>query len=213
MADTTYQTDAVYHKQGGNELVVSNSGQITTESGGEIEIESGGSISVESGGEIEILSGGKLDLQSGAEFQFYSTDFPASYLENLILSLTTYTVMVSTYSDGDTSVLSVAYGTFLMDFSTGYSVGSAHFKLPAPQSGRILRFFGSQMGADALIAISDNSKAVAGAGLTTYITNALSVALSSISMALGTQLELRYVAADTWAVVSGNASVTENAAA
>jgi hypothetical protein len=32
MADTTYQPDGVYLKQGGNELVVANGGQITTES-------------------------------------------------------------------------------------------------------------------------------------------------------------------------------------
>ena len=197
MADATYQT-GVYLKQGGDELVAA----------------SGGEITVEDGGTITIESGGKLDLQSGAEFQFYNTDFAASKLENLVLSLTTYTIIDSTaYSRGITSVLSVPYGTILMSFDTGCSTGSVHFKLPAPQSGRILRFFGSQLSGDALVWISDNSAAVAGAGLTTYITNALSVALSSIEMSKGAILILRYVSDTTWAVVSGSDTIAEQAAA
>lgn len=52
-ADSTYTTK-VYHKQGGDEEVVADGGQITVESGGEIEIESGGIIDVESGGYFKI---------------------------------------------------------------------------------------------------------------------------------------------------------------
>lgn len=52
-ADTTYTTK-VYHKQGGDEEVVANGGQITVESGGEIEIESGGTIEVESGATLNV---------------------------------------------------------------------------------------------------------------------------------------------------------------
>jgi len=39
MSDTTYQAK-VYHKQGGDELVVASGGKITVESGGEIDMES-----------------------------------------------------------------------------------------------------------------------------------------------------------------------------
>ena len=197
MADPTYQT-GVYRKQGGDEYVVA----------------SGGEFTVESSGTVTIESGGKLDLQSGAEFQFYNTDFAASKLENLILSLTTTSIIDSTaYSLGVTSVLSVPYGNIVMSFATGCTSNKVYFKLPAPQSGRILKFFGSQMGANAVITISDNSAAVAGAGLTTYITTALSVALSSIQLSLGAVLELRYVSDTTWAVVTGNATTNESAAA
>jgi hypothetical protein len=47
MADETY-TPKVYHKQGGDELVVASGGKITVESGGEIEIQSGGAMNLES---------------------------------------------------------------------------------------------------------------------------------------------------------------------
>lgn len=56
MSDATYNPGGtpIYHKQGGNELVVGSSGVITLESGGSIAVGSGASIAVASGGSLTV---------------------------------------------------------------------------------------------------------------------------------------------------------------
>ena len=56
MADATY-IPKVYHKQGGDDLIIASGGTETVESGGTIAVESGGKITVAAGGLVEYASG------------------------------------------------------------------------------------------------------------------------------------------------------------
>lgn len=201
MADATYNNQAVYLKQGGDEQVIA----------------SGGKITVESSGEIEGQSGGSFDAQSG--FNFYlggdSTAFTSDKINNAIKSLTQWTYADSTmYSRGAASVLSVDLGNVIVSVDTACSIGSVYTKLSPPNgSGAFLRFFGSYISADGIFWLSDNSAAAAAAaGLTCYITNGASTALSRILISGGGFCELRYIDDTTWAVVRSS-SCTESAAA
>lgn len=85
MADATYNNQAVYHKQAGNEQVVASGGQLTVESGGEIEVESGGKVSMESGSILELLSGFSFYLGSSS-FSVGLTDMVnAIYAQNNVV--------------------------------------------------------------------------------------------------------------------------------
>ncbi len=200
MADATYINQGVYNKQGGNTKVIA----------------SGGKIEIESGGELEGQSGGSFDAQSG--FSFYlagdTTAFTVDRFNNFIKSGTTYTEIASgSYYHGAVAVLSISYGNIVISQATGASIGSVYTKLSPPTgSGAILKFYGSYMAANAVFWLSDNSAIVAGAGLTCYITNGVSTALSRILLSTGAFLELRYVSDTTWAVIRSS-SCTESAAA
>ncbi len=196
MADTTYINEAVYNKQGANIEVIA----------------SGGKIEIESGGELEGQSGSSLDLQSG--FSFYlagdTTAFTVDKLVNFLKSETVTQIIDSTsYSLGIVPVLSISYGRIQLSFATGCTSGTIYTKLSPPiGSGAYLRIYGSAgMGANTIFWLSDNSAAVAGvAGLTCYITNGVSTALSSLLFSINAYLELRYVSDTTWAVIrSSNA--------
>ncbi len=196
MADTTYINQGVYNKQGGNTKVIA----------------SGGKIEIESGGELECQSGSSFDAQSG--FNFYlagnTTALTIDKFTNFIRSGTEYRIIDSAnYSRGFLSVLSASCGIIIISQATGASIGSVFTKLSPPTgSGAILKFYGSYMGAGAVFWLSDNSTAVAAAGLTCFITNGVSTALSRILLSTGAFLELRYVSDTTWAVVRSS-SCTE----
>lgn len=59
MAEASYQPKT-YRKQGGDEHVIADGGQLTVEDGGEVEVESGGAVVVESGGTLQLDSGAVL---------------------------------------------------------------------------------------------------------------------------------------------------------
>ena len=91
MADNTYNNQAVYHKQQGNEIVIA----------------SGGKGTIESGGELELQSGALMDLQSGFTFYLGSSTYSVT-LPDLLKAL--YAANnVTTYAQGAVStVLSVS---------------------------------------------------------------------------------------------------------
>ncbi len=201
MADTTYINESVYNKQGANTEVIA----------------SGGKIEIESGGELEIQSGASLDLQSG--FNFYlagsSSALTVDKLNNFIRSETEHRIIDSTaYSLGVVTVLSASCGKIQLSFATGCTSGTIYTKLAPPVgSGAYLKIYGSAgVGANAIFWLSDNSTAVAAAGLTCFITNGISLALSSILFSINAYLELRYVSDTTWAVIRSS-NVREMAAA
>ncbi len=117
MADTTYNNQTVYRKQGADELVVADGGAVTVE------------------------SGGKIDLESGAEFYVVDSMILASRLKALLES--TYTVtrhsITGTASNSKlsgVSTISPAYGIHLIKGSDGCSY--ANFNLPTAVSGATL---------------------------------------------------------------------------
>lgn len=66
MADRSY-TRKIYHKQGGDEMVVASGGKITIEDGGALYMETGADIDIVSGGDIDVASGAGVNIQTGAE--------------------------------------------------------------------------------------------------------------------------------------------------
>jgi hypothetical protein len=66
MSDKTY-TRKIYHKQGGDEMVVASGGKLTIEDGGALNMESGADISIVSGGDVDIATGAAVNVQTGGE--------------------------------------------------------------------------------------------------------------------------------------------------
>jgi len=201
MADTNYQ-ELVYHKRGGDELVIASGGTITMEDGGTATIESGGQLTVESGGELEIESGGTLDLNGGADFYTVDQSNTAEKIRNLILSLTTHTdyYVSGGVSFYNVSQMPVAYGYHLWSGDTTMSKGSV--TLPAPDSGCIL-----WLNTDKLVGDANLSVLVSGYS----IINQGSIALSSFEISAVGYVKLICTVAGQWAIVEGN--FTEHLAA
>lgn len=77
MADATYGPK-VYHKQGGDEVVVASGGKITLESGGEIDVQAGGKVLNDGTQAAAIAS---LTDNSGGTANDTLEDVPATYNE------------------------------------------------------------------------------------------------------------------------------------
>ena len=198
MADTNYQ-ELVYHKRGGDELVIASGGTITMEDGGTATIESGGQITTESGGEVEIESGGTLDLNSGADFYTVDQSNTAEKVRNLFLSLTSKT---DYYISGAVTVLNVsqmtpAYGYHNFSAATGLSLTS--ITLPAPDSGCILWMNGDKLAGNANVSVLVSGYSIINQG---------SVILSSFELSALGYAKLVCNVAGQWAIVAGN--ITEH---
>ena len=204
MADATYQPK-VYRKQGGDEMVVADGGQITAESGSEIELESGSKIACESGGEIEGASGGIGDFQSGFLFYFADTSsFTADKLKYTLYSLNTRT---TPWGDSGTnlsggSVITPAYGYHILSLATGMSL--ANWQLPTANVGARLHIDGSGMEGDANVLLYASHTA----GVSVACIGTASVLLSSINLSAAAEITLVCFDAGVWAIVDHNANAT-----
>lgn len=172
MADTSYQPK-IYHKQGGDHLVVAN--------GGEIELESGSKVDIQSGGEIEGLSGGIFDAQEGFSFFLDGEAVLAEKLKNYALSGMTLTNYVSLVSIQAVSVMTPAYGIVFFSYAAGCSKVSADLPLPSIGAYLILHFSGM----------------VSNAAMSLRTQSAGAVASVSCQSLFGSNISTIYVAAST----------------
>jgi len=134
-----YQTK-VYTKQGGDEMVVGSSGQITVESGGEIEIESGGTIDVESGGYLKMA--GSAITSNATELNYLDGATVGSVVSSkAIVASTSKTVSglkVKVHTiDADSTLLSAQSG----DLFSAISLDAKRtYTLPTAAAGLTYRF-------------------------------------------------------------------------
>lgn len=192
MADTTYINQAVYRKQGGDELVVANGGQET--------IESGGKQVVESGGEIEVQSGGIFDLQSGSNFILSGTTFNAKEL--LLAAISPITVTQHASADiSSGSVLTPAYGVHVFSAATGMS--KASMLIPAASKGAVIYLDGAYLVGDANISALT-------ASATGKVVNTRGSDLSSFELSAANFVKLACTIDGTWTVVEQK-NITEHA--
>jgi hypothetical protein len=194
MADTNYQPK-VYHKRGGDELVIADGSTLTMEDGAAVTIEDGSQITVESGGEIEIESGATLDLNTGADFYTVDESNTPEYIRNLLLSFQTVTqyYVSGAVAVANVSQMSPAYGHHIFSASTALTTMSV--TLPAPDSGCILWMNGSKLVANANVSVLISGYSIVNQG---------SVILSSFELsALGYAKLICHVAGQ-WAIVEAN---------
>ncbi|RJX18955.1 MAG: hypothetical protein C4575_09260 [Desulforudis sp.] len=160
--------------------------------------------------------GGRFFMKQDGEFKFWDQDFTGERLRNLILSLTTNHLIASAVtSGGAVSVLSVAYGFVAFSLGAGCSIGSHFAKYPVPLgSGAALVITGYGQNADAVVTLSDNSAAVAGAGLTCQVFGLGGIKdFSSILISANGYCRLVFYNNNAWAVVEHNANCTPRVAA
>jgi hypothetical protein len=184
MADTTYNNQAVYRKQGGDELVIADGGAET--------IESSGKQTVESGGEVEIQSGGILDLQAGATFTLASTGTTPDELEKAFLSPITVTQYGSVSITG---TLSPAYGHHVFSAATGFSLGS--MTIPAASKGAVLYLNGAYL-------VGDGNISWLTVSATGLVVNFRGSDLSSLEMSATNYVKLACTVDGTWNVIEVN---------
>lgn len=201
MADPTYQVK-VYHRQGGDVVVVANGGKIEVESGGEIEQQSGAKETIQSGSEIEIQSGATLDLQAGSNNIFGATTIDGSELEQHFLSLRTFTGHASADISAG-SRLSPGYGIHFFSAATGMSKASAVMPLAVKGATLTLDFNGFVT--DANISIIASASTVI-----TPITGGS--VLSNLNVSAAGYIKLIATSESAWQVVEDSGSITGQAA-
>lgn len=192
MGDTNYQT-GVYLKQGADEFVVADGGQITVEDGGELEIESGGDVSGESGGTLTAKDG----------FSFYFKDSSQAMTAQQMLSVlwakTQHSVIANT-----AGVLSVtnlpSVGTIIFSMADAASNASAWFTSMAGVVGMQLILFMRGVGSTGSVYISTSGVSIV--GTTSGDISSISIQNSAASSG---RLTLVCTDTDEWSIMDKSA--------
>lgn len=147
MADATYINQAVYEKQGGNELVIADGGKLT----------------VESGGETEGQSGGYFDAQTGYAYYFTSSsnEVSAAQMRALLWNQTQFSIIANT-----AGVLSVtnlpSAGVIIFSLADAASNASAWLTSTGGIPGQIMQLMVRGGGSAASIYISMSGVSLVG---------------------------------------------------